>query len=131
MADRLTAIIKSPMQIDFAFGKEGLRLNLPSGFDYRILEPRSATPLPNPLTAIEHALDQPVSSPSLLALAKGKKSAAISVCDITRPVPNRVTLPPLLERLERAGIPREAVTILIATGLHRAATDGEVREIVG
>ena len=31
------------MQIDFAFGKQGLRLNLPSGFDYRILEPRSAT----------------------------------------------------------------------------------------
>jgi nickel-dependent lactate racemase len=42
-----------------------------------------------------------------------------------------VTLPPLLERLHRAGIPVEGVTILIATGLHRAATPEEVETIVG
>ena len=119
------------MQIDFAFGKQGLRLNLPTGFDYRILEPRSAKPLADPLSAIETALDSPVGCPPLEEMARGKKSAAISVCDITRPVPNRVTLPPILKRLERAGIPRDAVTILIATGLHRAATESEIREIVG
>jgi nickel-dependent lactate racemase len=53
------------------------------------------------------------------------------VCDITRPAPNRVTLPPLLKRLHGAGIPVEGVTILIATGLHRGATEDEVRQIVG
>jgi nickel-dependent lactate racemase len=37
----------------------------------------------------------------------------------------------LLRRLEQAGIPRENVTVLIATGLHRPATDAEVREICG
>jgi nickel-dependent lactate racemase len=42
-----------------------------------------------------------------------------------------VTLPPILERLHVAGIPVEGVTILIATGLHRAATEDEVRTIVG
>jgi nickel-dependent lactate racemase len=63
-------------------------------------------------------------------LAAGKKSAAISVCDITRPAPNPVTLPPLLRRLEAAGIPRSGIRILIATGLHRAATDAEIRQIV-
>ena len=123
--------MKVHMQIDFAFGKQGLRLNLPSGFEYRILEPRSAQPLADSLAAIEQALDQPHGCPPLTELARGKKSAAISVCDITRPVPNRVTLPPLLARLERAGIAREAVTILIATGLHRPATEAEIREIVG
>src|SRR5579864_3197941 len=104
------------MQIDFAFGKQGLRLSLPSGFNYRILEPRSGRPLPDPVGAIEQALDGPTGCPPLVELARGKKSAAISVCDITRPVPNRVTLPPLLQRLQCAGIPREAITILIATG---------------
>jgi nickel-dependent lactate racemase len=64
-------------------------------------------------------------------LARGKRTAAISVCDITRPAPNRKTLPPVLRRLEQAGIPREGVTILIATGLHRAATAAEIREICG
>jgi len=57
-------------------------------------------------------------------LARGKSSAAISVCDITRPAPNRQVLPPLLARLESAGIRRESITILIATGLHRPATFG-------
>ena len=45
--------------------------------------------------------------------------------------PNRVTLPPLLKRLHGAGIPVEGITILIATGLHRGATEDEVRQIVG
>ena len=67
----------------------------------------------------------------LAELARGKRSAAISVCDITRPAPNRLTLPPVLRRLEQAGIPRDGITILIATGLHRAATDSEIREICG
>jgi nickel-dependent lactate racemase len=64
-------------------------------------------------------------------MARGKSSAAISVCDITRPAPNRVVLPPVLARLERAGIPRDRIIILIATGLHRAATEAEVSEILG
>jgi nickel-dependent lactate racemase len=64
-------------------------------------------------------------------MARSKRSAAISVCDITRPAPNSKTLPPVLRRLEQAGIPRENITILIATGLHRAATDAEIREICG
>lgn len=119
------------MQIDFAFGKDGLRLNLPSGFVYRILEPRAAKSLDDPAAAIERALDSPHGCPPLRDLARGKRTAAISVCDITRPVPNRMTLPPILDRLAAAGIPRDAVTILIATGLHRPATPAEIREIVG
>ena len=66
-----------------------------------------------------------------MELARGKRSAAISVCDITRPAPNPVTLPPILRRLEQAGIAREQITILIATGLHRPATAEEIRVIVG
>jgi nickel-dependent lactate racemase len=66
-----------------------------------------------------------------MQMARGKRSAAISVCDITRPAPNREVLPPLLARLEATGIPREGITILIATGLHRPATEDEFREICG
>ena len=72
--------------------------------------------------ALDAALDRPIGWEPLAKLAAGKRTAAISVCDITRPAPNRVTLPPLLKRLHEAGIPVEGVTILIATGLHRAAT---------
>ncbi len=119
------------MQIQLAFGKTGLAVTLPEGFRYRVLEARSATPLPGWQDALEAALDRPIGAMPLAELARGKRSAAISVCDITRPAPNRLTLPPVLRRLENAGIPREAITILIATGLHRAATDAEIREICG
>jgi nickel-dependent lactate racemase len=118
------------MRVNLAFGKNGLPLDLPEGFQYRVLEARSATPLDDAAREIEKALDEPVGRPPLTEMAHGRKSAAISVCDITRPVPNRMLLPPILARLERAGIPREGIVILIATGLHRGATDAEIKEIV-
>lgn len=117
--------------MDFAFGKTGLPLELPDGFDYRFLEARSARPLPDQDAALSAALDAPIGCKPLQELALGKKTAAISVCDITRPAPNRIVLPHVLRRLESAGIPRESVTVLIATGLHRPATEAEIAEIIG
>lgn len=119
------------VQAEFAFGKTGLSVSLPDGRDYTVIESRSAGPLADADAAIAAALDRPIGSAPLASLAAGKRTAAISVCDITRPAPNSVTLPPLLERLHAAGIPVEGVTILIATGLHRGATDAEMRSIVG
>ena len=119
------------MRIELAFGKTGLPVDLPDQFRYRVLEARAARPLPDAPSALEAALERPIAAPPLVELARGKRSAAISVCDITRPAPNRLTLPPILRRLEQAGIPRDGVTILIATGLHRPATADEIREICG
>ncbi|MGD0577616.1 MAG: nickel-dependent lactate racemase [Bryobacteraceae bacterium] len=124
------------MNVEMAFGRHGLRLELPEGpapasARWLLLEPRWATPLDDPRAATEQALDHPVAGPPLEELARGRESAAISVCDITRPAPNQLTLPPLLERLQRAGIARQDITILIATGLHRPATPEEIAAIVG
>ena len=119
------------MRVRFAFGRTGLEAELPPGPAWKILEPRYAEPVADEPAAIEAALDAPAAGPPLLELARGRRSAAIAVCDITRPAPNRLTLPPLLERLGRAGIPRERTTILIATGLHRPATPAELEEILG
>jgi nickel-dependent lactate racemase len=119
------------MRLDFAFGRTGLTVDLPEGFRYRILEARSAHSLADAGGAIESALDAPIGCSPLVEMARGKRTAAISVCDITRPAPNRLVLPPLLERLERAGVPRDGITILIATGLHRPATAAEIVEICG
>ena len=119
------------MKTEFAFGKRGLTVTLPEGPRYRLILCRSSAPVADPVAAIEAALDAPIGRAPLAELAAGRRSAAISVCDITRPAPNRVTLPPLLERLHRAGISKDAVTILIATGLHRQATRDELNTILG
>ncbi|HTB98294.1 MAG TPA: nickel-dependent lactate racemase [Terracidiphilus sp.] len=120
-----------PMKTRFAFGKTGIDVAIPDHFRSTVLRTRCAPALADATKAIEEALDHPISGPALAELAAGKMSAAISVCDITRPAPNRVTLPPLLQRLEQAGIARENITILIATGLHRGATNEEINTIVG
>jgi nickel-dependent lactate racemase len=119
------------MRAHLAFGKQGISAELPAGFAYTVLEAKSAAALADPDAALSAALDDPAAGPPLAELARGKQSAAISVCDITRPAPNAVVLPHVLARLEAAGIPREKITILIATGLHRAATPDEIRAIVG
>src|SRR6201996_7000697 len=119
------------MQVHFAFGQHGLDLTLPTGPNYELIESRSASALPDVTAALDRALEYPIGSKPLAALAAGKKTAAISVCDITRPAPNWLTLPPILKRLHAAGIPVDGVTILIATGLHREATAAEIDTILG
>jgi nickel-dependent lactate racemase len=119
------------MRVEFAFGKTGLELELPAGPAYQVLKARWARALADPAGAIEAALEGPLGCAGLRELARGKRSAAISVCDITRPAPNRLTLPPLLRRLAEAGIAKQDTTMLIATGLHRPATPGELEEILG
>ena len=119
------------MQAAFAFGKTGLTVSLPDGLRYSVVEGRSAVALADSASAIGAALNRPIASKPLAELAAGKRTAAISVCDITRPAPNTLTLPPLLERLHTAGIPDDEITILIATGLHRCATTEEIDAILG
>jgi len=106
-------------------------VTVPEGFTYLLLRSRCAPALADAAAALNEALDSPIGCAPLVELAAGKRTAAISVCDITRPAPNRVTLPPLLARLHAAGIPVAGITILIATGLHREATKEEVDLIVG
>jgi len=118
-------------EVPFAFGKSGISVPLPSGAAYEVVESRSAPALRHVHAALDEALDHPIAGLPLRTLAEGKKTATIAVCDITRPAPNRLTLPPLLQRLHAAGIPVENVTILIATGLHRGATAAEIDAIVG
>jgi nickel-dependent lactate racemase len=120
------------MKITLDYGKTGLEVNLPED---RLLAPpltiRPADPLPDPAAKLADALTNPIGTRPLAELARGKKSACIVVCDITRPVPNTLILPPLLRTIEAAGVPRASITILIATGLHRPNEGEELIELVG
>jgi len=119
------------MKAHFSFGKAGIEVSIPDGFRSQVIMSHTAGALDDEQAALYAALDSPIGCAPLLQLAAGKKTAAISVCDITRPAPNWVTLPPLLDRLHQAGIPADGITILIATGLHRGATEDEINTIVG
>ncbi len=101
------------MDTAVAFGKNKLLLTLPDGPIYQILRAQSARSHANAREEIDSALDSPIGGAPLSEVAAGKKTAAIVVCDITRPARNATTLPPVLEQLHRAGISPAGVTIII------------------
>lgn len=119
------------MKVRLAFGREGAEVEFPSHVQTTILEAKFADAVESADIALTNALTYPIGAPALKELAQGKKTAAISICDITRPAPNRIVLPHVLRALEQGGIPTAGIIILIATGLHRAATQQELHEIVG
>lgn len=96
-----------------------------------VLRKAEVAPLADPEAALRAALAAPIASRPLVALAQGRRDAVIVVSDRTRPVPNALLLPPMLDALRAGGLPPEAVTVQVATGLHRAATPDELREILG
>jgi lactate racemase len=119
------------MRIRLDYGRTGLDVDLP---DDRVVGPlaiRPAAPLPDPESAIEAALARPIGTPPLAEVARGRRNACVLVCDITRPVPNRLILHPLLRTLHEQGLRREDILILIATGLHRPNEGDELVELVG
>lgn len=79
---------------------------------------------------VQDALQSPINSERLYRLARGKRSCTVIISDHTRPVPSRDILPAMLSELRRAE-PDIDVTLLVATGLHRAATEEELRGKLG
>ena len=71
------------------------------------------------------AMAQPIGTPLLSDLAKGKNNCTLIISDHTRPVPSKDILPEMLRQL-RQGNPDIAITLLVATGCHRDTTKEEL-----
>jgi nickel-dependent lactate racemase len=119
------------MRIHLDYGRTGLDITLPDDRLVGPLQIRPAPPLADAKAAIEQALAQPIGTPPLAEVARGRRNACILVCDITRPVPNSLVLPPMLRTLEAQGLRREDILILVATGLHRPNEEAELEELLG
>ena len=117
------------MLVNLAYGRTGLEVELPDDLT-TVIEPTYVPGLPDQEGAIRNALRNPLGGgPTLRRLVKPGQTVAISVCDVTRPMPSRTVLPVLLREL--AQVPNEQVTIMIATGTHRPNTPEELDEMLG
>ncbi len=116
------------MKVKLAYGRDGLEVELPDDRT-TVIEPTFVPGLPDPEGAILTALRNPIGVPPLRRLVKPGQTVAISVCDITRPMPSKTLLPILLGELRH--VPTEDITILIATGTHRSNTQAELAEMLG
>lgn len=117
------------MKILLDYGHDGIELEVPEWT--RVLEMDAAPALQRLDQSLLDVLSRPIGTPALGTLARNRTDACIVISDITRPVPNSTILPPMLRTLEEAGIPREAITILIGTGLHRPNEGEELLALVG
>jgi nickel-dependent lactate racemase len=116
------------MDIKLAYGRNGLNISLP---DERttVIEPAYVPGLPDQEGALRTVVRDPVGSKPLRQLVSPDQTVAISVCDITRPMPSALVLPVVLRELVH--VPREQITILIAAGTHRENTPEELAEMLG
>jgi nickel-dependent lactate racemase len=117
--------------IALSYGRGHLPLRLPSGAEVTEIRKRVLPKLPDQDAALAEALASPIGAKPLAELAKGRKSACILICDITRPVPNRLFLKPMIDIMTASGIPLDRITILVATGLHRPNLGEELAELIG
>ena len=120
-------------RIDLLFGKGHLPVTVPAGVRPTVIRKGAMPKLSDPTRRHRSRARQA----DRRAAAggrwhRGRKSACILICDITRPVPNRLFLRPMIETMMAAGIPaRRASPILVATGLHRPNEGEELAELVG
>ena len=117
------------MKVRLAYGRSGLVIDVP---EHRttVVQPQYLPGLPDQYGAIRTALRDPVGGVSpLRRMADPSDVVAISVCDITRPMPTSTVLPVVLEELRH--VPDENIVILIATGTHRPNSEDELREMLG
>jgi nickel-dependent lactate racemase len=119
------------MKVHLAYGKKGLDVRIPDENVAGILTMKEARALPHPEDELVRCLENPIRSVPLATLAARARNACVVISDITRPVPNEMILPPLLDTLERNGIGRDDITILVATGLHRPSTSDELKVMMG
>src|ERR1700728_602190 len=116
---------------ELAYGRGVLPLSLPASAEPTLIRKAVLPKLPDNAAAIRNAFDYTIEARPLRDLAQGRRSACILICDITRPVPNRLFLRPMIETMVESGIPLAQITVLVATGLHRPNLGDELAEVVG
>ncbi len=117
------------MRVGLLCGQKKVDLDLPDSVE--VLKMRELASLADPITAVYDALTHPIESPPFKDIALGKKNVCVVISDVTRPVPNKIILPPLLKLLEGNGVKKQDITILIATGMHRPNLGEELESMVG
>jgi lactate racemase len=117
--------------VELAYGRHRLTVSLPDEALPSVHRKIELPPLADPAAAVRRAYAEPVGSADLSTLARGRRTACIVICDITRPVPNGLLLRPMIETLLDSGVPNGGITVLVATGLHRPNLGYELAELVG
>jgi nickel-dependent lactate racemase len=114
------------------YGKGEMTFELPTGFkEAKVVEHNEVSPLGDVPSSIRAALRHPVACPPLRELAGLGDRVCIVVTDTTRPCPDDLLVPALLEELSAAGVEKRDITLLVGVGMHRPSTEEEKQAKLG
>ncbi|KJF28830.1 nickel-dependent lactate racemase [Clostridium aceticum] len=118
--------------IKLPYGKEHINVKIPEERLNAVLvsEMHEYKPELSQIEQVKKALENPIGTPRLKEMAKGKNKVVIIASDHTRPVPSKIIMPLMLEEI-RKGNPDADITILISTGCHRETTKEELEAKFG
>lgn len=116
------------MRIHLSYGRRKIPADFPDEKIGGILKKKEMPYLDDPWSTLMESLRNPIASPPLEEISKGRKSACIVISDNTRPVPNEFLLKGILDVLKN-NVPK--IKILIANGLHKELNENQIKELVG
>ena len=124
-----TRTVTVPRQMWFDEGK--LRLTFPESWEgvLCLMNGHNARRITS--RQIKVAFDNPIGSPRLGELARGKNKVAVIFDDISRPTRVADLMPYVFKELEAAGIPEQAIRFVCAGGAHGAHSYQDFRKKLG
>lgn len=111
------------------FGDHEIELTFPPGWSLEVCNPPGGPDIGE--NGIRAAFAEPIGSPRISEMARGKRTAVIVVDDLSRPTPASRVLPVLLEELEAGGLQRDDVLILMGVACHRQLMRDDMEKKLG
>ena len=113
------------------YGKEKIPITIPQKNLLKICLLKDVPGVEDNIKAIREAIEDPIGSLTIPKIAQGKRTAVVICTDTTRPTPDKLLIPPILNELNKGGISDKNIKVVIARGQHRKMTEEEVKEKVG
>ena len=108
------------------YGKREMAFDVPNGNLLGFVEPAQVATVKDVSAATAFALDSPNSSNKLSEIVKSNERVVIAATDLTRPCPDHIIIPQVLDELNAAGVSDDRISIVIGLGLHRQMNDEEI-----
>ena len=116
-------------KIELPFFDSSIELRIPESWEIQICTPKSLPTMSD--DQLRKCFADPIGTPRLREIAAGKKTAAVVVEDVTRPMRVDRLAPIVLGELEAGGIARENIVIVSAVGCHKPQTGPDFRRKLG
>jgi nickel-dependent lactate racemase len=116
-------------KIELPFFDSNIELRIPDTWEIQICTPKALPTLSD--DQLGKCFAEPIGTRRLREIAVGKRTAAVVVEDVTRPMRVDRLVPIVLRELEAGGIARENIVIMSAVGCHKPQTGPDFRRKLG